>query len=494
MPPREAARYFAIEPALRRACSAIIASARDPSHSVCTMTRQSSRSISAHRAAVRQLPLFAVLVPGVTMQTTGLAAETMVGLYEGDRLAEALRDARQRTLAIYAHLDLATLRVPQIPLVNPPVWELSHIAWFQEHWCLRRDGRAPLLDRADEFFNSSTVPHASRWTLPYPPLERLRRYIDETLEATLEALAQAPERERYFHRLALLHEDMHGEALLMTLQTLALPRPSMAVREAPRSIARPAGDVLFEGGEFLQGTRRDETAFVFDNEKWAHPVRVAAFAMARDPVTQGEFARFVADDGYGREALWTPEGWRWRGEAAAQAPLHWRSAGSGDWQVRRFDRWLPLDPFAPMVHVNLHEALAYCRWVGRRLPTEAEWEFAARNGADDRYPWGGAAREAGNLDLRFDAPWASPEDIASRRGLRGMIGGVWEWTSTPFEPYPAFAPDPYRDYSQPWFGSHFVLRGGSFATRARLAHNRFRNFYLPERRDVFAGFRTCDRV
>jgi EgtB-related family protein len=407
------------------------------------MTRQSVRSICAHRAAVRQLPLFAVLVPGVTMQTTGLAREAMAGLYEGEGLAEALRDARRRTLACYAHLDLARLRVPQIALVNPPAWELSHIAWFQEYWCLRRDARASLLDDADALFDSSAVPHASRWSLPYPPWERLRQYIDETHEATLESLAATPEDGRYFHRLALLHEDMHGEALLMTLQTLGLPAPDSRMYDAPRGIARIAEDVAFEGGEFLQGSARDETAFVFDNEKWAHPVRVAPFAMAKDPVTQGEFARFVEDAG-----------------STGDTPCYWRRDGKGEWQVRRFDRWVAMDPLAPMVHVSLHEALAYCRWAGRRLPTETEWEYAARHGS----------------------------------GLRQMIGGVWEWTSTPFAPYPGFAADPYRDYSEPWFHSHFVLRGGSFATQPRLIHERFRNFYLPGRRDMFAGFRTCAAV
>jgi iron(II)-dependent oxidoreductase len=459
------------------------------------MIRQSLRSIPAHRAAVRQLPLLAVLVPGVTMQTTGLASETMGGLYEGDRLAAALRDARARTLAIYAHLDLEALRVPQIPLVNPPVWELAHIAWFQELWCLRRDGRAALLDAADALFDSGTVPHAARWTLPYPPLPRLRGYIDATLEASVAALRSSAAGDAYFHRLALLHEDMHGEALLMTLQTLALPAPRLA-RDPPRSVAHAPEDVTFAGGEFLQGTARDETAFIFDNEKWAHAVRVAPFAIARDPVTQGEFARFVEDGGYLREELWSPQGWRWRNASAAHAPCHWRREGQGDWRSRRFDRWIALDPFAPMIHVNLHEAEAYSRWAGRRLPTETEWEFAARNGGDDRFPWGNAAHaDAENLDFRSSGPASFANDASvSRRGLRQMIGGVWEWTSSRFEPYPGFAADPYRDYSEPWFHSHHVLRGGSFATRSRLVHNRFRNFYLPERRDVFAGFRTCAAV
>jgi gamma-glutamyl hercynylcysteine S-oxide synthase len=445
------------------------------------------------------LPLFAVRVPGVTMQTTGLASEAIGGLYEedGTRLAAALRDARERTKALYGHLDLATLRVPQLPMVNPPVWELAHIAWFQEHWCLRRDARASLLENADALFNSSTVPHATRWSLPYPSLERLRRYIDETLEAVAGGVHRATDEDRYFHRLALLHEDMHGEALLMTLQTLALPGPSnLAMQPAPPSVARVAEDVDFPAGEFLQGTPRGEKRFIFDNEKWAHPVRVAAFAIARDPVTQGEFARFVADDGYLRQDLWSEEGWQWRQDAGANAPCYWRRASATEWQVRRFDRWTPLDGFAPMVHVNLHEALAYCRWAERRLPTESEWEFAARNASDDRFPWGNDARDdMANLDLRFDAAWAGEgAGIESRRGLRQMLGGVWEWTSSAFTPYPGFAPDPYRDYSEPWFGSHFVLRGGSFATRSRLIHNRFRNFYRAERRDPFAGFRTCAPV
>ena len=185
--------------------------------------------MSAHRAAVRQLPLFALRVPGVTMHTTGLVDETIGRLYEGDRLAQALRDARSRTLAQYGHLDLASLRVPQLPIVNPPVWELSHIAWFQERWCLRYSPRTLALEKpsllggADALFDSSAVPHATRWTLPYPPLAELLDYMKRTLEATLAALERTPPEKRYFFALSLLHEDMHGEALLMTLQALGLP-------------------------------------------------------------------------------------------------------------------------------------------------------------------------------------------------------------------------------------------------------------------------------
>jgi iron(II)-dependent oxidoreductase len=406
------------------------------------------------------------------MQTTDRAAQDMRGLYGADALGAALADARRRTLALYAHLDLESARFPMIALVNPPNWELAHIAWFQEHWCLREGDRAhaTLLPDADSLFDSSAIPHDARWSLPYPSWKRLRQYMDDTLEATLEKLARTPGASRYFFELSLLHEDMHGEALAMTLQTLALPAPGFAA-EPKRATSVESRDIAFEGGRFEQGTRRDASRFAFDNEKWAHPVDVAPFAMSSQLVTQGEFRAFV--------------------EAGGAMPRYWRR-DAGSWQVRRFDTWLDLDDAAPMIHVAQHEALAYCRWAARRLPTEPEWEFAATNGGTrDAFPWGEGERSLENLDLHWLAPCSDAAEPASRRGLVRMIGSAWEWTASPFEPYPGFAPDPYRDYSMPWFHTHAVLRGGSFATRARLAHNRFRNFYVAARDDVFAGFRTC---
>lgn len=407
------------------------------------MTLHPPRSIPAHRAAVRQFPLFSVRVPGVTMQTTGLA-EPIGRLYEGASLADALMDARRRTLALYAHLDLSELRVPCIPIVNPPLWELGHVAWFQEIWTQRHSResggpvRGSILDRADRLFDSSNVAHDTRWHLDLPSPAGIHAYLANTLERTLETLANLPEdADRYFFELALFHEDMHGEAFLMTLQALGLPAPDLPGLAPPRA-RREARDVSFAGGRFAMGSSPSEARFVFDNEKWRHEVDVAPFAISSRPVTQGEYAAFAQDRGAG-------------------IPAHWRRDGN-DWSVRCFDRWQPLDPDAPMMLVSHDDAQAYCRWADRRLPTEAEWEFAALHG-------GGA--------------------------LEDMLGGVWEWTASPFHPYPGFSADPYEDYSQPWFGTHRVMRGGSFFTRPRLVHARFRNFYRPERADAFAGFRTC---
>jgi iron(II)-dependent oxidoreductase len=374
----------------------------------------------------------------------------MDGLYEGPHLGPALRDARERSLAIYGHLHESQWTVPYLAIINPPLWELAHVAWFQELWCLRhRDGqpiasRGPsMLAGADALLDSSLVPHRDRWTLAFPPRDAIFEYIHGSHEATLEALEGAPEAQRYFFELALLHEDMHGEAMVMTLQTLGLPAPEGLPVAPPPSPQLPAGDVAFRGGTFRMGGARPRKAFVFDNECDAHEVTVQPFAMARAPVSQGEYARYVEDGD--------------DGQVAARTPRHWRRAQRG-WEVRRFDRWVDLDPAAPMIHASLEMAQAWCAWAGRRLPTESEWEFAALQGEP---------------------------------GLERLFGSVWQWTSSPFAPYPGFRPGPYKDYSQPWFDTHCVLRGSSFATRSRLSHPRWRNFYLPGRDDAFAGFRTC---
>lgn len=380
------------------------------------------------------------------MRINGFADEDMQEVYEPNALARALRDARARTLAMYAHLDEAALAVPYVEIVNPPLWELSHLAWFQEFWCLRHspdDIAGTRIDSiardADRRFNSAIAAHRDRWEIARMPRAEALGYLEQTLERCLEALPAAPPWRRYFYELSLLHEDMHGEALLMTLQTLGLPSPAIDVGTLPTA-AGDGRDVHFEGGTFLQGTPATSPFFAFDNERPAFEVRVEPFSIADRPVTQAEFARFVVD-------------------TAAPAPRYWKREGDA-WIVRRFDRWVPLEPEAPMVHVTLHEAQAYCRWAGRRLPTESEWEFAAVHDAGD-----------GNLQL--------------------LRGAVWQWTATPFAPYEGFVAGPYREYSAPWFHTHQVLRGGSFATRPRLVHDRWRNFYQPHRNDVFAGFRTC---
>lgn len=433
------------------------------------------------------------------MKAVNPAREDLPMLNDIDALAAALRDSREYTLSMYGHLTGEQWEVPLLEIVNPPIWELAHIGFFQEFFCRRWRADDPAGARtpsrfagADALFDSRTVAHDSRWALAYPPRDAVHRYLEETLEATLEDLASSRDDDRHRFRLALYHEDMHGEALLMTLHTLGLPAPLLPHAEAPDSPGGAGHDVRFPGGEFLQGARKDDGEHAFDNEKWAHPVRVAPFAMATRPVTNGGYLAFVEDGGYRREEFWTPQGRRWRESTGAEAPRNWKRDGSG-WAMRWFDSIDELREDEPVVQASLHEAEAWCRWAGRRLPTESEWEFAARNGGrDDRYPWGSAMPgDAAGLDYRGDRPRASRDPHPSASGLEMMIGGVWEWTSSSFSPYPGFEKDAYSEYSEPWFHTHGVLRGGCFATRARLVHNRWRNFYLAERNDVFAGFRSC---
>jgi iron(II)-dependent oxidoreductase len=264
------------------------------------------------------------------------------------------------------------------------------------------------------------------------------------------------------------------------------------------------GDVEIPGGTFLLGSE-PKNHFVFDNEKWAHPKEVKPFKIARDAVTQEEFAWFVKEDGYTRKEFWTEQGWLWREAEQAKHPLYWRRGAGGQFERRLFDTWIPLEPTLPMLHVNWYEAEAYCRFAGRRLPTELEWEVAAAGEADAkgrtlapkkrRYPWGDTFPTPDHAHLEglsiacADVPAHKAGDSAF--SCRQMLGNVWEWTQDDFLPYPGFSPDPYQEYSQPWFQTHKVLRGGCFVTRARLVHNMWRNFYTPDRRDVWAGFRTC---
>jgi len=289
---------------------------------------------------------------------------------------------------------------------------------------------------------------------------------------------------------------MHGEALTYTRQTLGYPQPRIATRDAAPTQAGPhPGDVEVPGGVFTLGAREGGRTFAFDNEKWAHPVRVEAFRIARAPVTNAEFAAFVDDDGYTRDELWSRDGRTWRDASGARSPAYWQRAGS-EWTVRRYDGVVPLAPHHPTLHVSWHEAEAYCRWAQRRLPSEAEWELAATSFDGRLFPWGDARPSATTANLDASAAWtvdvaAHPEGD-SPFGCRQMIGNVWEWTSTRFAPYPGFVVDPYAEYSAPWFATpHMVLRGGGWATRARLLRSTWRNFYPPDRRDVFAGFRTC---
>ncbi|MBO0806732.1 MAG: SUMF1/EgtB/PvdO family nonheme iron enzyme [Actinobacteria bacterium] len=414
-------------------------------------------------------------------------------------LAGWVTDATERTLQLVADLDDDQMVGPLLPTVNPLIWEIGHLAWFQEKFVLRQAcGHPPILDYGDAIYDSGAIPHDTRWRLVLPSRKETTGYVREVAERVAEQVQRpdCTDVARHFARYAVHHHDMHTEALTYTRQSLGYPPPVLPGTGAVTSqSAPPPGDAELPGGSLVLGALRRDP-FVYDNEKWAHPVPVPAFAISRALVTQREFAAFVADGGYDDPRCWS-DGGRWLAESGARHPVYWRRDGGGSWQRRNFDTWVDLEPDLPVSHVCWWEADAYCRWAGRRLPAEAEWEYAATGGIVPKrpYPWGETA--LGPEQAVTD--WCSPGPAGagacaagdSPQGCRQLIGNVWEWTASDFAAYPNFERDAYFENSEQFFGSRKVLRGGAWATRGRLLRNTLRNYFTPERRDVIAGFRTC---
>ncbi|MCZ8250940.1 MAG: selenoneine synthase SenA [Hylemonella sp.] len=396
-------------------------------------------------------------------------------------LSLALMDARNHTLFLIGEYQKAMegqgVDFPCLPELNPPLWELGHVGWFQERWIGRNLQRhqgqradpqatplASVQPQADFWWDSSRMPHDRRWSLSLPPLADIKAYLLTTLESTLELLAKTPDEDDalYFYRLALFHEDMHGEAFIYMAQTLGLrlklPLPAPGLVREPLWLPATRWRLGLNAGQ----------GYTFDNERPAHEVAVPEFEIDAQPVSWTQYVEFVADGGYDRPELWLPAGWEWlqqqaQGDEGRRAPRHVeqiglaRARGQGGVLQRWFGNTVRVAGWSPVMHLSWWEADAWCRWAGRRLPSEVEWEVAAHQAANRGFRW----------------------------------GDVWEWTGTTFQGYPGFQADPYRDYSEPWFGTHKVLRGASLATRRRMKSPKYRNYFLPGRDDIFCGFRSC---
>ena len=389
-----------------------------------------------------------------------------------DLLSLGLIDARNHTLRWASVFEDAlaarSWTVDAQPGVTPPLWLLGHIGWFQEYWIARNvqrhrgaacDPSAPHLASvdpgADRWYDPVEATPARRFALELPDLVETKQYLHETMEVTLELLETAEQSDEalYFFRLALFREDLAGEWFAQMAQTLGLPLGDARGLMAELSSATPRGPLLFPATRFSVGAT--EGGFVFDNEKWAHDVSMPEFEIDSQAVTWSQYGEFVEDGGYDEAEWWTADGWAWVQQDGRRVPRHVDQMRQAVLQ-QRFGRMTRVPMSQPVMHVTWHEANAWCRWAGRRLPTEIEWEFAAVTGRS--------------------------------RGFR--CGDVWEWTSNTLKPYPGFEPDPDRGYSQRAFGSHRVVRGGSFATRGRLRDPRFRGFLRPLADQAFVGFRS----
>lgn len=373
--------------------------------------------------------------------------------YSAEALLDLLSNARAGLDGIAACLPEDAWLGPRASIINPPQWEYGHIIWFQERWCLRRQANGAVapsrVRQADALYDSSTVAHDTRWDLPLLDRSALRDYATGVFHDVKHKLRHAAPGDPvfYFAELSLYHEHMHTEAWWMQSQYLSYPPPvglglpAHLPRQSPR-IDIPACTVELGA---------DDSRFRFDNEKTRHTVNLPAYAIDLQPVSQGAFVEFVEAGGYENLDCWSEEGQAWLFQTGATHPLYWRKRGNA-WHVRRFQHWGPLAPGEPMLHLNFHEAEAYAAWRGASLPSAEQWQRASE---EPDFVWG--------------------------------LG--WEWCADPFIPYPGFSPDPYRDYSSPWFQCHWELRGGGPVTTPLLKRNGFRNFYLPERRDPFTGLR-----
>jgi gamma-glutamyl hercynylcysteine S-oxide synthase len=428
-------------------------------------------------------------------------------------IADQLLEARARTLLLAAPLTDDDLHLQHDPLMSPILWDLGHIAHFEELWLTRNlDGPIEFVEMPG-LYNPFEHPRSTRGGLALPDLAHSREVMDEIRGCVLGRLVTTdPDpanpllRDGFVYQMVLQHEYQHNETMLQTLQLKRGAPYTPLVRiepDVPAPHGAPVGAVpkiemvRFPGGRVTIGT--DDRSTAYDNERPAHGVDVAPFWIDTHPVTNRDFLIFIAAGGYESPEHWSEGGWRWRTESAAVAPKYW-AWRDGVWTTRTMDRSGPVDPAHPVCHVSWYEAEAFARFAGKRLPTEIEWEAAASwdpaSGTSRAYPWGDAPpdRTLANLDqLAFGtAPVGSYPANVSPIGCSGMIGDVWEWTASDFGPWPGFESFPYPEYSEVFFGTEYkVLRGGSWATRPGAVRNTFRNWDYPIRRQIFSGFRCA---
>jgi gamma-glutamyl hercynylcysteine S-oxide synthase len=428
-----------------------------------------------------------------------------------DDIAARLEEARARTLQLVAPLSDEDLHMQHDVLMSPIIWDLGHIAHFEELWLVRNLEGPVEFGEMPGIYNPFENPRRVRGQLVLPSLDECRTMMDGIRSRVLERMKHVRLhdtenellRDGYVYAMVLQHEYQHNETILQTLQ-LKQGTPY----HAPRAFVPPAlgggsrraargSMVRFGGGRVSLGT--DDRGVAYDNERPAHARDVPPFRIDVYPVSNGEFLEFIRAGGYVDRRLWSDAGWAWLQEAQVDAPKHWMRDGDA-WCVRVMDDVRPLDGDRPVCHVSQHEAEAFARFAGKRLPTENEWEIAAgwnpMTNTMQRFPWGDddATPALANVDqLSFQtAPLDSYAQNWSPLGCYGMIGDLWEWTSSDFLPYPGYHTFPYPEYSEVFFGNEYkVLRGGSWATRPGAIRNSFRNWDYPIRRQIFSGLRCA---
>ena len=420
-------------------------------------------------------------------------------------IASLLTEARDRTLLLISGLSDEDLHLQHDPLMSPIIWDVGHIAHFEELWLTQNLDGPIEFSEMPGMYNPFEHPRATRAALTLPTLDEMKQRLAEIRSRVLDRLATVEFddrnpllRDAYVYHMVLQHEYQHNETILQTLQLKkGQPYRAPRVRTFTRQHSRSNEMLSFPGGAVTIGT--DDRSAAYDNERPRHEIELRPFLIDKYAVTNGRYLEFMDDDAYRRTEFWSDAGRRWLEETGANSPKYWTRDGDR-WMTRTMDVTRVADPDRPVCHVCYYEAEAFARWDGKRLPTEFEWEAAASwdpsTGTARRFPWGDsdANSAVANIDqLSFDtAPLGTFDEGTSPIGCYGMIGDAWEWTSSDFHGYPGYQSFPYREYSEEFFGSDYkVLRGGSWATRPGTIRNTFRNWDYPIRRQIFSGFRCA---
>ena len=430
------------------------------------------------------------------------------GAVSKDALTRKLEEARERTRFLLGPVSEEDLVVQHNQIMSPLIWDYGHIGNYEELWLLQK-AHGKILSKRElyDMYDASLHPREERPSLNLLDRKDADLYLDAVRKAVLQTLEEDADldgedsllKDGFVYNMIIQHEAQHNETMLQTLQLKKGRdyRPESKVG-LPERRAAEKEMIPIPGGEFVMGT--DNQAQTLDNERNAHVVDLPDFLIDATPVTNEVYAQFVEDGGYQRPEFWDDRGWEYVKREGITTPKHWYQPEPHSWWTERFGFDEPLNPAAPVVHVSWYEADAYARWAGKRLPTEAEWEKAAswdpRTGTKRLYPWGNdeptsAHTNLDQLAFRTAEVGAYPKG-ASAYGVLGMIGDVWEWTSSDLYAYPGFEAFPYREYSEIFFGPGYkVLRGGSWATRPSAIRNTFRNWDYLIRRQLFCGIRCA---